>query len=243
MATTTATITLASTDLLTDELSLASTTALTKAGNSTGLSGTTGLGRKTTATTDTYTLFKADEYTADKAHKIYLKNTATNPAYYFLITIDDDPIGRLYAGDWALFPWSATDGIKQQINLTLSGGSAWASGDIIVVDGVTVTSATNDPDDIAVLAAAATYPNYTATAAGAVITYTAKSSNDLTNHIHGRVDNVTTSSWVITTASGSAIGTTSQLTEPVASSNDIKITPGGSSTNSVTLEHMLLTDE
>ena len=43
MATTTATITLASTDLLTDELSLASTATLTTAGTSTGLTGTSGL--------------------------------------------------------------------------------------------------------------------------------------------------------------------------------------------------------
>ena len=112
MATITTSITIASADLLTDELSLATTATLTQAGNSTGLSGTTGLGRKTTATTDQYTLFKADEYTADKAHKVYLKNTSTNATYYFLVSIDDEPMGRIYAGDWALIPWSATDGTK-----------------------------------------------------------------------------------------------------------------------------------
>ena len=95
MATITTSITIASADLLTDELSLATTATLTQAGNSTGLSGTTGLGRKTTATTDQYTLFKADEYTADKAHKVYLKNTSTNEAYYFLVSIDDEPMVRI----------------------------------------------------------------------------------------------------------------------------------------------------
>ena len=46
MATTTATITLSSTDLLTDELSLASTATLTKTTTSTGIEDTTGLNRK-----------------------------------------------------------------------------------------------------------------------------------------------------------------------------------------------------
>ena len=49
MATTTATITINSTDLLTDELSLASTTTLTTAGTSTGVTQASGLSRKTTA--------------------------------------------------------------------------------------------------------------------------------------------------------------------------------------------------
>ena len=46
MATTTATITLSSADLLSDELALTTTATLTGAENSTGLVGTGGLGRK-----------------------------------------------------------------------------------------------------------------------------------------------------------------------------------------------------
>ena len=49
MATTTATVTINSTDLLTDELSLSTTCTLTNAGGSNGLTGTSGLGRKTTS--------------------------------------------------------------------------------------------------------------------------------------------------------------------------------------------------
>ena len=237
MATTIATINLASNDLLSDVLALSSTNTLTQAGNSTGLANTTGLARKTTADGLEYVLVEADDYTANKAHKLYLKNIETTPSLYFTISNGDETLGRLYAGDWALIPWSAVDGTKQAIKLTLSGGSAWASGDTIAFDGVTVTSATNDPDDIVVLAAAASYPNFTATGAGAIITYTAKRSDNLTNYFLGRVDNVTTASWVITTASGSAIGTTSQFIEPVASANDIKITPSTSASH--TLEYML----
>ena len=110
MATTTATITLSSTDLLSDELGLTSTATLTGAGNSTGLTGTSGLGRKKLASGHAqYTLFDGSDYTADKAHKLYLKNTSTTAAEYFLITVNAEDIGRLYAGDWALIPWSAHD--------------------------------------------------------------------------------------------------------------------------------------
>ena len=110
MATTTATITLASTDLLSDELALTTTATLTEAGNSTGLTGTSGLGRKTvTGGHAQYTLFDGSDYTADKAHKLYLKNTSTTAAEYFLITVNSEDVGRLYAGDWALIPWSAHD--------------------------------------------------------------------------------------------------------------------------------------
>jgi|TARA_R100000388_G_scaffold68563_1_gene49586 hypothetical protein len=110
MATTTATITLASTDLLSDELALTTSATLTGAGNSTGLTGTGGLARKTVSGGHAqYTLFDGSDYTADKAHKLYLKNTSTTAAEYFLITVNSEDVGRLYAGDWALIPWSAHD--------------------------------------------------------------------------------------------------------------------------------------
>jgi len=112
MATTTATITLSSTDLLSDELALTTTATLTGAGNSTGLTGTSGLGRKTTSSSSQYILFDADDYPsgAAKAHKIYLKNTSASAGEYFTLTHNAEDIGRLYAGDWAFFPWNNHDG-------------------------------------------------------------------------------------------------------------------------------------
>jgi len=110
MATTTATIILASTDLLSDELALTTSATLTGAGNSTGVTNTSGLSRKTVSGGHAqYTLFDGTDYTADKAHKLYLKNISTTAAEYFLITVNSEDIGRLYAGDWALIPWSAHD--------------------------------------------------------------------------------------------------------------------------------------
>ena len=110
MATTTATITIDSTDLLSDELAISTSCTLTGAGTSTGLTQTAGLARKTVSGGHAqYTLFDGSAYTADKAHKIYLKNTSTTAAEYFLITVNSEDVGRLYAGDWALIPWSAHD--------------------------------------------------------------------------------------------------------------------------------------
>jgi hypothetical protein len=110
MATTTAQLILTSTDLLSDSLSLSAIATLTTAGSATGLTGTAGLARKTVSGDHAaYTLFDGSAYTADKAHKIYLKNTSTTAAEYFLITVNAEDVGRLYAGDWAFFPWSAHD--------------------------------------------------------------------------------------------------------------------------------------
>ena len=109
MATTTATIILASTDLLSDELALTTSATLTGAGNSTGITNTSGLSRLKIGDTSETTLFDASAYTDDKAHKVYIKNTSTTAAEYFLITVNSEDIGRLYAGDWALIPWSAHD--------------------------------------------------------------------------------------------------------------------------------------
>ena len=121
MATTTATITLSSTDLLSDELALNTTATMTAAGNSTGLTLASGLSRKKTANTNEYTLFAAADYTDDKAHKVYLKNISTTAAQYFEIQVAGVVVGRVYAGDWALIPWSAdTTGTNCDVDITPS---------------------------------------------------------------------------------------------------------------------------
>ncbi len=114
MATTTATLTLSSADLTGDALSLSTTATLTKADTLTGLDQTTGVGRKTTSSSSLYNLFEGNDYTAAKAHKIYIKNTSTVASEYATISIGDsggspEEIGRLYAGDWMFMPWSAHD--------------------------------------------------------------------------------------------------------------------------------------
>ena len=121
MATTTAQLVLTSTDLLSDSLSVSAIATLTTAGSSTGLTGTEGLGRKKTGDTSEYTLFAAANTTDDKAHKVYLKNMSTTATEYFEIQVADVVVGRIYAGDWAFFPWSAdTTSTNCDIDITPS---------------------------------------------------------------------------------------------------------------------------
>lgn len=225
------TLTSAAGDLTSNALSLSTSASLTKAGLTTAIANTSGLARKTTDSTDQYTLFKADDYTADKASKIYMKNTSTTASEYFTITIDDEPLGRLYAGDWCLFPWGATDGVKAAFTVTFA--SSWATNDTAVFDGVTITLAATETTAAMVdLVVAAKYPNWTVVETSAsVATFTAKDSNDLSLIEEGAASD----DYVITTA-GSGTGTVARTVTPVASANDIKITPGQSAN---TVEYML----
>jgi len=235
MATVNATLTITSPDLVGNSLNLTTTSTLTKAGTATGLDQAVGLSRKLTSSGNTYTIFKADDYTADKAHKVYLKNISATSSEFLTITVDDEPLGKLYAGDFAFFPWSATNGTKAAFSVTFA--ATWADGDTAVFDGVTVTlGATETVAAMAILAAAAIYPNFTAavTSSG-VVTFTAKDSNNL----HLIEVGAASDDYVVTTA-GNGTGTVARTVVPVASANDIKITP--SVATAMTLESMLIID-
>ena len=109
MATTTATITLASADLLSDSLSLSSTTTLYDAGTTTGLT-QYDMGRVVVPSSDTNSiLIDATAAGNDKAARVYIANKNTDEAHYVVISMNDTVIGRLYAGDWMFMPWSQTD--------------------------------------------------------------------------------------------------------------------------------------
>ena len=112
MATTTAAITITSTDLTTDSLSLSTTATLTKAGTANGLEQVIGVSRQTIATAGETTLLTAANYTADKAHKLYVKNTSTTDAHNIIVKIGSQIIGRLYAGDWAFIPYNGEGDLK-----------------------------------------------------------------------------------------------------------------------------------
>lgn len=115
MATTTATITLSSGDLTGDALALSSTATLTKADSVTGLDQTRGLARRTYTQNTINNVFEGSDFTANKAHKVYMRNVSTVATEYFVISIGAagsspmEEIGRLYAGDWMFMPWSAHD--------------------------------------------------------------------------------------------------------------------------------------
>ena len=78
MATTTATITLNSGDITGAGLSLSTTTTLTKADSNEGLEMTQGVGRKVTTSNSEYVLYNGGDYTANKGHKVYLKNMSSD---------------------------------------------------------------------------------------------------------------------------------------------------------------------
>ena len=250
MATITAAITLTSSDLLTDALALSTVSTLTIAGDVTGLSQTTGLGRKTTSfassgVIDTVVLFRADDYTADKANKIYLKNTSATPAEYFTIYVTGDrataahnasgsqseitgltEIGRLYAGDWAFFPWNANSGTKESFTVTLA--NTWAAGDTFEFDGVTVVAADSTLDNIAAQIDRAQYPNWVTSVSSAVVTFVSRYAN-------AGIEIDTTEA--VSTTAGDGTGAVATLAEGTRSVSDIYIKP--SVHTSMTLEHML----
>tara|TARA_R110002049_G_scaffold279111_1_gene458007 strand:- start:243 stop:662 length:420 start_codon:yes stop_codon:yes gene_type:complete len=125
MATTTATITLASSDIADNSLSISNTMTMTTAGTTTGITETTGLARRKVASAslaDLITVANTD-VTAAKSAKVYIKNTGTATDKYGLIGVGDSSgtpiyLGRLYGGDWMLFPWDANSG--EDITLTMS---------------------------------------------------------------------------------------------------------------------------
>ena len=119
MATTTATITLASTDIADNAMSVTNTSTLTTAGTDTGLSETTGLSRLKTVTGSNTILLDhgltsgvAANVTADKSAKVYIKNINDrgDGTKYVTVLIVAVEIGRLYGGDWMLIPWSGGSG-------------------------------------------------------------------------------------------------------------------------------------
>ena len=90
-------------------------TQLYKAGTTTAIDQFTGIARifKESATNN-ISLVDSGDYTSDKAHKLYVKNTSTTAAstYILMELASDEPIGRLFPGDWMFIPVDGTDHIK-----------------------------------------------------------------------------------------------------------------------------------
>tara|TARA_R100000781_G_scaffold106862_1_gene70939 strand:- start:213 stop:686 length:474 start_codon:yes stop_codon:yes gene_type:complete len=128
MATINATLTLSSSDLTSNNLSLSKQMTMTKAGTGTGLELTSGLVRRTFTSTNHVDLITsgAQNYgtptasDSGAASKVYIKNTGSDSTQYFEVglgtssgsgTATSDAIGgthlaigRLYGGDWMLIP-------------------------------------------------------------------------------------------------------------------------------------------
>jgi len=165
MATTIATISLASSDLLTNVLALSDVATLTTAGTATGLTLTSGLAR-TNFTDDPIhqkLIYRGDDATSNGANKIYMKNLSGTASEYFTIYVNSEEMGRLYAGDWAFFPWAANNGTKRVFTATIA--NTWAIGDTWEFDGVKLYAGTagSAPDEIMDQMHELNFPNWVTT--------------------------------------------------------------------------------
>jgi hypothetical protein len=113
MATTTATVSISSSDLMPGQnLSINASSTLMKAGLTTGLTQMES-GVITLAAGVESKLGPLATEMAGDAHDIgsylYICNKATDDTYYIEYGINETVIGRLYAGDWMFVPWNASD--------------------------------------------------------------------------------------------------------------------------------------
>ena len=106
MATTTASITLSSADLLSDNLSLSATMNLYKGGTTaTGLE-QMNYHRLIVPTGTNFDLIEESDALKDNSNYVYIINKNTDVTDYVKISINSEEIGRLYAGDWLWMPWN-----------------------------------------------------------------------------------------------------------------------------------------
>ena len=236
MATTIATISLASSDLTSNSLGFTATNPLYTAGSATGLSLTSGLAKTNFTSTDPASrskiIYRADSAATSGANKVYLRNMSTTPAEFFTVYIDQEEMGRLYAGDWAFFPWSATQGTLETFVVTATG--TVAIGDSWTFDGITTTSTS------AVLATFAQqidnehYPNWTTSITGTAVTFTARQAG--VNGVVTATDAITGDTLVDLADSNFTMPITSGAAG-TRSESDIVLLP--SVATSMDLEHML----
>jgi len=112
MATINATVSISS-DITSYPTSINNSMTMFKAGSCHGLDETTGLRTKKFTSTDDAVIVEHDELTDDKAHKVYIRNTSSSKENFFYVAYNAsaaaattaETIGKLYGGDWMLFPY------------------------------------------------------------------------------------------------------------------------------------------
>ena len=116
MATTTAALTISSSDLVGDALSLTTINTLNKAGTTTGLDQTTGMTKAYLTSTAAIDLFPALVETSiaftGKSSWVYICNKSDNAEEFALVTIGGINIGRLYCGNFLWMPWSMVESVN-----------------------------------------------------------------------------------------------------------------------------------
>ena len=107
MATTTASISIASSDIIPGmAMNYYKTATLNKAGGCVGLEKIQSGTREYTSASQVE-LLDETVVTTNKANKVYIKNLSTDATEWIEVAIHAEVLGRLYAGDWMFIPWSA----------------------------------------------------------------------------------------------------------------------------------------
>tara|TARA_R100000306_G_C4350245_1_gene129752 strand:- start:498 stop:926 length:429 start_codon:yes stop_codon:yes gene_type:complete len=111
MATTTATLSISSPDLMPGgALNISASSTLMKTGITIGME-LMEMGNAELAKDYEAQLFADGPATDDGAYFIYICNTTTEDStYYIEYKLHETVIGRLYAGDWMFVPYNASDG-------------------------------------------------------------------------------------------------------------------------------------
>ena len=111
MATTTATVSISSADLMPGSpLNISASSTLMKTGITTGME-LVEMGNAEVAQDYEAQLFADGPATDNGAYFIYVSNTTTeDTTYYIEYKIHETVIGRLYTGDWMFVPYNASDG-------------------------------------------------------------------------------------------------------------------------------------
>ena len=127
MATTTATITLSSSDISYNSLSISNTATLTNQGTDTGMTKTTGLTRVTLASGSNVVLIDSGATTrlnTINKGKFFIQNLNDrgDGTKYVTVLMQAVVIGRLYGGDFAYFPFEG--GAGNDIELTPSDATS-----------------------------------------------------------------------------------------------------------------------
>ena len=115
MATINATISLSS-DISSYPVRINSSMTMKKAASCHGLEETSGLNTRKFNAEDPVVIISNTEGTASKASKVYIRNTGSDKAQNFYVSLNasasaaatTESIGKLYGGDWMLIPWIAT---------------------------------------------------------------------------------------------------------------------------------------
>jgi len=127
---TTASLTLASTDIAGDPVSVSKVATLTKAGSTNELDQSTGLNRVHLRSTSEKVLLTANAEGNDLAAKVYIINKSDDASLYLTVKINAQTTGKLYGGDFMFIPWSQTD-TSASIKVAASNWTS-STGDIPV---------------------------------------------------------------------------------------------------------------